>query len=426
MSLADRYPQSIDLTRRSRLVTPGGSQTASKRADRFPEGAYPAYVATGSGANLWDVDGNYYVDYICALGAAPLGYFHPGVTEAIQTQLETGLISASLPTALEEALAARLVKIIPCARDQGQVRFVKTGSEACAAAVRIARRATGRDLVLVVGYHGWHDWVIQATDPHPGVPDTLIDGEKAVVRVPYNNADLIQAIMKVRKVAAVILEPTLLEPPEGSYLSDVVTLCTLHGAVSIFDEMVTGFRWARAGGQEFFGVTPDLSVFGKGLANGMPLACVIGPERFLKYADVISGTFGGEALSLAAAGAVLNAYEASVSPGDPFYNCSLPITSQWTYGTEFLGHCTSLGIPTTGYPVHPKIAYTGKMMALFLQETARRGLILHPAGLNISAALTQDDLELTYRALKGAKDAMDANVPLEGLEPPTVLFKRTT
>lgn len=417
--VSDRYAESIALTARTRLVTPGGSQTSSKRPGAFPEGAFPAYLQKGDGARVWDVDGNMYIDYICGLGAVPLGYNHTGVYEAIMLQMEMGLISASLPTPLEEAVASRLVQLIPCAQDNGQVRFVKTGSEACAAAVRIARRATGRDRVIVVGYHGWHDWVMASAQPHPGIPDD-INGN--VLRVDYNDAGIIETIMKdtsYRKIAAVMLEPTLLTPPEGSYLSDVVTLCILHGAVSIFDEMVTGFRWARAGGQEYFSVTPDLACYGKGLANGMPLAAVVGPERLMKYADVISGTFGGEALSLAAAGAVLDAYE-------PVENTETPIQRQWSFGGRMLEYCAQLGIPVFGYAVHPKIGYLGAEMALFLQETARRGLLLHPSGYNVSAALTTDDLDITYRALKGARAAMDAGVPLEGPLPPTSLFKRNT
>jgi glutamate-1-semialdehyde 2,1-aminomutase len=386
--------------------------------DRFPEGAYPAFIRTGSGANVWDVDGNYYVDWIGALGAVPLGYFHPGVHEAIQTQLDQGIISGSLPHPLEEEVAARLVEIIPCAQDQGQVRFVKTGSEACSAAVRIARRATDRIVVIVVGYHGWHDWAQVTNIPHPGIADSLL-----VLRVPYNDTQAIEDLMRSDKIAAVILEPTLLEAPHDTYLSDVCTLCTLHGAVSIFDEMVTGFRWARAGGQEYFGVVPDLSVFGKGLANGLPLACVVGPERLLKYADVISGTFGGECLSLAAAGAVLDVYD--TRPESPYGND--PIAAQWRGGTAFLSWCKELGIPTTGYPVHPKITYSGKDMALFLQETARRGMLMHPAGMNVSAALTSDDMKVTQQALQGAKAVLDSGEGvLEGAVPPESLFRRQT
>jgi len=422
MNLAERYARSIAHTSRARRVTPGGSQTSSKRPAAFPEGAFPAYLATGSGANVWDIDNNYYVDWICGLGAVPLGYFHDGVTTAIQEYLETGLLSASLPTEMEEEIASRLVQIIPCAQDAGQVRFVKTGSEACAAAVRIARRATGRDLVIVIGYHGWHDWVQVTSPDHPGIPSNFLAdgaGRRMVARIDYNDLTHLQYIFKYSQqpVAAVMLEPTLLEPPNGTYLRDVVDLCTLHGAVSIFDEMVTGFRWARAGGQEYFGICPDLSVFGKGLANGMPLACVVGPERLLRYADVISGTFGGEALSLAAAGAVLDAYE------DP---PRAAIEAQWVGGRCFLTYCAELGIPTTGYAVHPKVCYEGEEMARFLQETARRGLLLHGAGFNVSAALTADDLDVTQRALAGAKAALDAGVPLEGTLPPASLLRRNT
>lgn len=435
MSLADRYANSINLTARTRKVTPGGAQTASKRPDRFPEGAYPAYLATGDGANVWDVDGHYYVDYICGLGAVPLGYFHPGVSAAIQHQVETGLLSASLPTALEEEIASRLVKIIPCAQDNGQVRFVKTGSEACAAAVRIARRYTKRELIIVVGFHGWHDWVQITSEFHEGIPEQIgsfhdwYDGfdRPIVLRVPYNDAQAIQDIMRHERVAAVMLEPTLLEAPVGNYLSDVVTLCTLHGAVSIFDEMVTGFRWARAGGQEYFNVTPDLAVFGKGLANGMPLACVVGPASMMRYADVISGTFGGECLSLAAAGAVLDEYEHPANRLSTQEKPTGPIADQWEFGTRFKEMCGDLKIPVTGYSVHPKITYTRMEMALFLQETAKRSLLIHPSGFNISAALTEDNLKVTYAALKGAKEVLDSGEGvLEGVIPPESLFRRTT
>jgi len=225
MSLAKRYENSIAHTAKARRVTPGGSQTSSKRPGAFPERAFPAYLARGQGARVWDLDGHALVDWICGLGAVPLGYNYAPVNIAILDQLDRGLISASLPTTLEEEIAARLVEIIPCAQDHGQVRFVKTGSEACAAAVRIARRATGRDLVIVVGYHGWHDWVMVTSAEHPGIPAGYLgDDEPLVLRMPYNDAERIKAVMEYEKVAAVMLEPTLLMPPEGSYLRDVIDL----------------------------------------------------------------------------------------------------------------------------------------------------------------------------------------------------------
>ncbi len=421
MSLAERYANSIAHTSRARRVTVGGSQTSSKRPGCFPEGAFPAYIAEGDGARVMDVDGNWLVDWICGLGAVPLGYNNPAVNNAIIWQLENGIFSTSLPTTLEAEIAERLVQIIPCAQDHGQVRFVKTGSEACAAAVRIARRATDRMSVLVVGYHGWHDWVMVTSDPHPGIPE---EDRPTVHRVPYNDLERIEWWMQREAVAAVMLEPTLLVPPEWRYLKDVVALCTKHGALSIFDEMVCGFRWARAGGQEYFDVVPDMAVFGKGLANGMPLACVVGPERYMRYADVISGTFGGEALSLAAAGAVLGVYEGEEQGG--LLDLS-PIQHQWVAGQWFLDQCAKLGIPTTGYAVHPKVTYEGAEMALFLQETARRGLLLHPSGFNVSAALQPEDLEITRAALEGAKEVLDSGEGvLEGAVPSQGMLRRTT
>lgn len=401
-------------------ATPGGAQTMSKSPLRFPQ-EHPGFLKRGKGARVWDVDGNEYVDWICGLGAVPLGYGHPEVDKAVRDALERGLISPSLPTVYESMVAVELCRVVPCAQGgTGMVRFVKTGSEACAAAVRIARRATGRDRVIVVGYHGWHDWVMVTSDPHPGIPD---DGY-TVVRVPYNDADQIKDLMKAEPVAAVMLEPTLLEAPNGNYLSDVGTLCALHGALCIFDEMVTGFRWARAGGQEYFGVTPDLAVFGKGLANGHPLACVIGPERFMRYGDVVSGTFGGEVLSLVAAQAVLDVYAKDRSDLEKDTQPN-PILNQWDHGRWFLRSCEILGIPVTGYPVHPKIGYQGKEMAVFLQECAARGLLLHPGGFNVSAALTDQDLADTYRALAWAKQAVELGVELVGREPVAGIFRRT-
>lgn len=145
----------------------------------------------------------------------------------------------------------------------------------------------------------------------------------------------------------------------------------------------------------------------------------------MRYADVISGTFGGECLSLAAAGAVLDAYE-PVNHHSTQHNPTGPCADQWEFGVRFKEMCGDLKIPVTGYPVHPKITYTGREMAIFLQETARRGLLIHPAGFNVSAALTEDDLRVTFEALKGAKEALDAGVPLEGNVPAESLFKRTT
>ena len=392
----NRYRKSIELTKLARTVTPGGVQTMSKRAERFPEGAFPAYIIGGEGARVEDVDGNEYVDYICGLGAVSLGYWNGQIMKSIEGYI--GAPTLPLGSPLEAEVAQMLIDMIPCAE---MVRFVKTGSEACTAAVRIARRYTRRDHIVSIGYHGWHDWA---------VPDGIENGYTTFL--PYNDLDRIEDCLRSYEHAAVIIEPVLFEPPQDGYLQGVIDLCTKHGALCIFDEMVTGFRWSLTGASGYFDVKPHMAVYGKALANGFPLACVVGPKKVMRYADCISGTFGGETVSLAAAKAALPQHLESVG-------------RQWMRGGEFLNMCADLDIPVSGYAVHPRIDYTGKKMALFLQETARRGVLFHPGGFNISSALTNEDMKVTRKALEGAMRAMDGGVKLEGKMPRKNTLRRT-
>lgn len=392
----NRYKKSIELTRLARMVTPGGVQTLSKRAERFPEGAFPAYLEEGEGARVWDVDGNNYVDYICGLGAVSLGYTNDDIMDAAVNW--ASMPTSSLGTPLEEEVASMLVNMIPCAE---MVRFTKTGSEACTAAVRIAQRYTKRACLISIGYHGWHHWAVEGPGPGCG-------GGQYTFFCPYNDLDQLEELLRRPAinggVAAVIIEPVLFDPPQEGYLQGVIDLCERYGALCIFDEMVTGFRWSLTGASGYFGVTPHMAVYGKALANGFPLACVVGSRKVMKYADVISGTYGGECVSLAAAKAALPQHPEAV-------------TRQWERGSEFWSYCVNLGIPIDGYPVHPRIGYKGKKMALFLQETARRGILLHPGGFNMSAALTEEDMWVTRKALRGAVEAMGKGVKLKGKLP---------
>ncbi len=398
------YAKSLEWYERAAGVTPGASQTMSKSPLRFPLGAYPAFIERGEGSHVWDVDGNEYVDWICSLAAVTLGHGNAHVNDAIVDQIVRG-ISFSLPHRLEAEVAERICSIFPCAKN-GAVRFVKTGSEADSAAVRIARRSTGRDVVLCCGYLGWHDWTMVRAPQHPGVPEVL--GVFAV-SFKYNDLDDLRYHLERNvpgPVAAVIMEPALLEAPAPGFLQGVRDLCTQHGSLLIFDEVVTGGRFALGGGQEYFGVMPDLCTFGKGLANGMPLAGIAGPREIMAGADVISGTFGGETLSLAACNATLDVYER-----EPV------IEHLWKIGTAFRDGLMTLiekyDLPArmTGYGVHPKLIWTPELwshdiptggmaadvaasllMSLFLQETAERGVILHPGGWNVSYAHTEQDL----------------------------------
>ena len=271
------FEKSNAYLQRALRVTPGGAQTLSKQACRFPAGAFPLFAEHCYGAVIVDPDGNEFIDYICGLGAVTLGYGMSGpqgeVASAIMNRACLG-ITPSLPTKLEAEIAERLCAIIPCAE---QVRFCKTGSESTEAAIRVARMATGRDIILTVkgGYHSWHSWFAATRDERPGVPQEY---EELVWTFPYNNLEKFERIFTnaAEHAAAVIMEPCLFEAPEPGFLEGVRDLCHQNGALFILDEMLCGFRWARAGGSEYFNIEPDLACYGKGLANGMPLACLVG------------------------------------------------------------------------------------------------------------------------------------------------------
>lgn len=387
-----RYAESEKWKERLADCTPGGAQTMSKRPAAFGTTAYPGIIMQGDGGRVRDADGNEYVDLVCGLAAIGVGYAEPSINAAVHAQIERG-VSFSLPTMLECEVAERLIDLIPCAE---MVRFVKTGSEACHAAVRIARKATRKSQVLVCGYHGWHNWYTATKLEHPGVPDQYTEivhsfeynNMASLVQV-YNHADsLLPTGMSDKKgVAAIIMEPTLMEIPHDGYLEEVRKFCDEKGIVLIFDEMVTGFRWATAGAQEYYEVTPDLATYGKAMANGYAMACVAGKRELMEHGAVVSGTFGGEAVGLAATMATLNLYDE-----EPI------IDAIWSAGRvmwkEFELAFLEAGLPATltGWPLHPRADFllddaevNRKCAALFTQEMAAEGVLIHPAGWNVCA-----------------------------------------
>ena len=209
-----RFDRSLELLARARRVVPGASQTLSKAPSMFVEGAYPVFLERGRGCRVWDVDGHEYVDYVLGLASITLGYAYPSVSEAVARQLERGSIF-SLPHPLEVEVAERLKQVIPCAE---MARFLKTGSEANAAAVRVARAATGRDVLAIGGYHGWHDWYAVTTPRPKGIPKDLA---KLVVPFTYNDLASLEAALDEHRgrVAAVIMEPVLLDEPAPGFLA---------------------------------------------------------------------------------------------------------------------------------------------------------------------------------------------------------------
>ena len=298
-----RYNKSEEMLQRAMLTIPLGAQTFSKSLTQFPRGISPFFAERGEGAWLYDVDGNRYADFLNGLASITLGYNDPDVNNAVREQLDRGSIF-SLSSCLEFEVAERIVEMVPCAE---MVRFGKNGSDATSGAVRLARAYTGKDYIFICGYHGWHDWYIGATTKDLGVPKATKELTK---RFDYNDISSLQKLFDEYKenVAGVILEPISFDEPKDNFLEQVKELTHQNNAVLIFDEVVSGFRFSNGGAQEYFGVTPDLATFGKGLANGYPLSAVAGNSEIMKLMETVffSFTFGGETLSLAAARAVLD------------------------------------------------------------------------------------------------------------------------
>ena len=287
---------------RAEDVIPTGASTGSKRFSALygDEGATgPTHLFSASGARITDVGGGRYLDCTMALGAVSLGYAEPKVTTAVIDAASEGNVGA-LSSWREVELAERLCHFVPCAE---QAQFFKSGAEATAAAVRLARTYTGRDQAVGVGYFGWHDWSSESA----GVPAST---KQAFTRVPFDDiAALERAVADAgSSLAAIVLEPVVERAPSDGWLRRARELCDAAGAALVFDEMKTGFRVAPGGYQEVSGVTPDLATFGKALGNGYPIAALVGTRALMSAArdTWISSTLASESTALAAALAVLD------------------------------------------------------------------------------------------------------------------------
>jgi glutamate-1-semialdehyde 2,1-aminomutase len=320
---ADGRPlaRSSALFERARNVLAGGVSSDARRLAPLP-----LYVDHASGSRIWDADGTEYIDYVMGQGPAILGHCAPAVVEAVQTQLTRGHVYSAQHE--QEVEVAELVcNLVPCAE---RVRFNTVGSEAVHGALRLARGVTGRNKILKFEghYHGWLDPVLYSVHPPldragsadaplavPGTKGQQEGGEDGLVICVWNDLEALERTMDRHRgeIAAVIMEPLLCNTgciaPHPGYLEGARKLCTDHGALLIFDEVITGFRLAPGGAQEHYGVTPDLAVFGKAIAGGLPLACIAGRAEVM---DAISrgevghaGTFNSNPLAIAAAAATL-------------------------------------------------------------------------------------------------------------------------
>ena len=397
------YTRSEQLAERLKKVIPSGAQTYSKSARYYCEGAGPVVLERGKNGHVWDVDGNEFVDFVLGLGAISVGYGIDSIDSKIREQLERG-IAFTLANELEILLAEKLVEIIPCAE---MVRFVKNGTDATTAAVRLARAYTGRDHVLMAGYHGWQDWSIGTTPNDLGIPE---DVKALSHKFIYNDLDSVQALLEKRrgKVAAIILEPANQVVPDSDFLPELRKMATEAGAVLIFDEVVSGFRMSLGGGQSYFGVTPDLACFGKGMANGASVSALVGRKELMGLIDAgafVSSTHGGEALSLAAALATIQYLE---RPG--------VIERVWDLGDRlFKGaaalveeHALADVIRFSGYACHPGMQFSEKnglsvpeLVSVFQQAMLDNGILCLPVS-NFCATHSNADMDAYINALSAA------------------------
>lgn len=396
--MSERYQHSEEMLERALRTIPLGSQTFSKSKTQYPMGVSPFFIQRGKGSRVWDVDGNEYIDFINSLAAITLGYCDPDVDAAVRAQLDDGVIY-SLPHPLEMQVAEQIVKLVPCAE---KVRFGKNGSDATAGAIRIARAFTNRDHVAVCGYHGWQDWYIGTTARNRGVPQATRDLSHTWA---YNDIGNLAKLFQEYpgQIAAVILEPMNVAEPLPGFLEEVKALAHKHGALLIFDETVTGFRYAVGGAQQHFGVTPDLATFGKGLANGYPVSAVTGRADVMQLMEEVffSFTFGGETLSLAAALATMQKLEREPVTGALYKQGrkvidGLKARIAAAGAEDFLG---TAGNPTWNFFLIKDTANYSQwqIKTLFLQEMFARG-ILTIGSHNMSYSHSDVDLSQLFSA----------------------------
>ncbi len=404
------FSRSEELLNRELKVSPLASQTYSKSYRYFSRGMAPSYMDRGEGCYIYDVDGNKFIDFMCALGPITVGYNEPSINDAVIKQVNK-FASGSLQSELEVLLAEKICKIIPCAE---MVRFVKNGSDATTAAVRLARAYTGREVVLMSGYHGMHDWSIGASENHKGVPKSV---RNLTVSFKYNDLDDLESKLQENCTAAVILEPIQSNGPKEGYLDEVRFLAHKYGAVLIFDEVVSGFHYALGGAQEMFGVTPDLVAFGKGMANGYPISAVAGRRDLMEQIEqgvFVSTTFGGDSISMAASLATIellerpNVYEQITGLGTTLKDGIQKRIDKYDLGDI---------LAVSGLPAHCGVAFEGHdsldyidIQSIYSQTLLQYGILqfaIYFLNLHHTENEVEVYLEATDKAFSLIREAVD-------------------
>jgi len=407
---ARSYAGGKALARRAHALIPGGAHTYAKGDDQYPELA-PSFIARGAGCHVWDLDGNEFIEYGMGLRAVTLGHAFPPVVEAAARQMQFGT-NFVRPAPIEVECAERFLELIPGA---DMVKFGKHGSDALDGAVRLARAHTGRDYIAICGDHPFFstaDWFIGATPMPAGVPESV---RARTVKFRYNDLESVRALFDryPGEIACVILEPARLDEPAPGFLEGLKAMCERQGAVLVFDEMITGFRWHRSGAQHVYGVTPHLSTFGKAIANGFALSALAGKREIMELGGydhdrervfLLSTTHGAETHALAAGIATMTTYRDEDVVGHLYRQgkrlrdglAAAARDAGVQAQVECLGRDCGLIFTTrdeNGNPSQP-------FRALFLQELIRGG-VLAPSFM-VSYSHTDADVDRTVDAVAGA------------------------
>ena len=408
---------SQQLYERACHLIPWGTQTNAKRPDEALAGIMPFFIERAEGCRIQDVDGHWYLDYRSALGPIILGYRHPVVDDAVRAQLDKGVLF-SMASPLEIDVAALLTALVPSLE---QVRFMKTGNDANSAAVRLARAFTGRDHLVTCSYHGYGDWFACGEGKGPtwytresnGVPAAL---DAFVTRITYGDTEAAEDLFaqKGDAIAALIMVPyDWGDTVAHDFVHRMRALTKQYGALLIFDEVLTGFRLALGGGSEYFGVTPDLSTYAKALANGYPLSAFGGRRDVMQklYDVIITTTYAGETLSLAAAHATLQ-----ILRDEPV------IEHLWTMGARlqqgFDAAVQALGLSARAIGLPPAVQFHFSDDAetdaaahhVFFRELYRRGIFAARPFL-LSYAHQDEDLDETLGAMEEALAIVAEEMP---------------
>jgi glutamate-1-semialdehyde 2,1-aminomutase len=405
-----KFDRSNQLRQRVHSLIPGGTHTYAKGDDQYPEGMAPILVR-GLGCRVWDVDDNEFIAYGAGVRAVTLGHAYPPVVEAARRQLELGA-NFVRPALIELECAEAFLEFVPAA---DMVKFCKDGSDAVSGALKLARAATGRDMVAVCRNHPFFavdDWFIGSTGMPAGIPDAT---RALTVKFDYNELASLEQLFEANpdRIAAIVLEAEKYSPPAPGFFVGLRELCDRHGALFILDEMITGFRWDLGGAQARYGIEPDLSTFGKALANGFSVSALAGKRKFMRLGGfdhdlervfLLSTTHGAETHGLAAAMATMRVYR-----DEPV------IETLWSRGERLASglkaaassagvadHVPILGPPCclvfgsrdeTGQPSQP-------FRTLLMQELIERGILATSLVVNYSHS--EADIDRTVEAFEGA------------------------